>query len=278
MAINKSKGAMYIDVDGTVNFIKGKCAAADCLYCFMKYGFRRNLKAYQEPYKLVQKEFDTFDAEPRSRIFCGSATDMWKAPGEYISKVLDFCTLQEEENEIDWLFQTKFPVEVSRWIQHLPRNCMIGVTLETNRVYEQRISKAPSPPTRAYSMKQLLDLWTKFTVHKRLPDSYLPRIMVSIEPIMPFDLEPFVEMIRSLKPEYVSVGMDTQGAFREHDIEMVKMPDLTSLVEWLGEFTQVKMKPNVLQVAGTMSLKKELSKILNELPGVTMLQRRKKNE
>lgn len=277
MPINASLGNMYIDIDGTVNFIKGACDA-DCLYCFMKYGFRKNLKVYQEPYKLVQKEFDTFDAEPRSRIFCGSATDMWKAPAEYIREVLEFCILQEIENEIDWLFQTKFPVEVSRWIQYLPRNCMIGVTLETNRVYERRISKAPSPPTRAYSMKQLMDLWIKFTVHKRLPDSYLPRIMVSVEPAMPFDLEPFVEMIRTLEPEYVSIGVDTQAAFIQHGIEKPTIAKLFRLSEALGAFTQVKVKPNVLSLADEMVDRGFIAKTFDSQSNVTMLQRRRKNE
>ena len=63
--INPSRGDMYPDVDGTINFIRGKCEA-DCLYCFMKYGFRAKLKAYQKPYHLVEKEFETFDAEPGS--------------------------------------------------------------------------------------------------------------------------------------------------------------------------------------------------------------------
>ena len=274
MPVNVSKGSMYPDVDGTINFIRGACEAS-CVYCFMKYGFRANLKAYKEPYKLVEKEFETFDAEPGSRIFCGSATDMWRAPVDCIRKVLEFCLKQEEENEIEWLFQTKYPNSVSRWIQHLPRNSMIGVTLETNRSYDKRISRAPSPTSRAYAMKSLLDLWTKHYLHHGLSISYSPRIMVSIEPIMEFDLEPFVDMIRSLETEYVSIGVDTQGAFLEHDIELVKMPNLTTLAERLGEFTQVKIKPNVLRVAETMNLKKALAKILNDLPGVTFLERRK---
>lgn len=274
--INASSGNMYPDVDGTINFIRGACSAS-CVYCFMKFGHRATIKAYHEPYHLVEKEFKEFKPEHKARLFCGSATDMWKAPASYIREVLEFCIKQEEEYEIEWLFQTKFPVAVSRWIAHLPRNCMVGVTLETNRVYDQFISKAPSPPDRAYAMRQLLDLWTKTTIHRNLPDSWLPRIMVSIEPIMEFDLEPFVDMIRSLETEYVSIGVDTQGVFLKNDIELVKMPDLISLAERLGEFTQVKIKPNVLRVAERMNLRPALAKILNDLPGVTLLQRRKRD-
>lgn len=275
--INLSRGAMYPDVDGTVNFIKGKCVA-DCVYCFMKYGFRAGMKSYEGPYTLVQKEFDTFDAEPRSRIFCGSATDIWQAPNTYIREVLEFCIKQEEENEIEWLFQTKFPVAVPRYVQLLPRNCMVGVTLETNRVYEQYISKAPDPVVRAYAMKQLLDLWTKWVVHKQLPDSYLPRIMVSIEPIMEFDLEPFVEMIQTLEPEYVSIGMDTQNAFREHDIRIPSLSDVCLLLSHLGRITEVKVKPNLLSLADSFYGRGQFANVIEEIPGVTLLHRRKRDE
>ncbi len=36
-------------------------------------------------------------------------------------------------------------------------------------------------------------------------------VMVTIEPIMDFDLEPFVEMIKNTKPKFVNIGADSKG-------------------------------------------------------------------
>ena len=74
-----------------------------------------------------------------------------------------------------------------------PDNVYHGVTLETNR--STPMSKAPSPLQRY----QIMTL-----------DEH-PHKFISIEPIMDFDLNPFVQMIFDINPEIVEVGADNYG-------------------------------------------------------------------
>ena len=68
-------------------------------------------------------------------------------------------------------------------------------TLETNRDEGYRkISKAPRPSVR-YQQFKALDY---------------PRKVVTIEPVMDFDLRVFGGWIRSLRPEYVWLGLNSK--------------------------------------------------------------------
>ena len=68
-------------------------------------------------------------------------------------------------------------------------------TLETNRDQGYRkVSKAPRPSVR-YEQFKALDY---------------PRKVVTIEPVMDFDLRTFVAWIRSIRPEYVWVGYNSK--------------------------------------------------------------------
>ena len=66
-------------------------------------------------------------------------------------------------------------------------------------------------------------------------------IMVSIEPIMDFDLEVMVKWMQEIKPEFVSIGADSgNNHLPEPTPEKVK-----ALIEALQEFTFVKIKDNL---------------------------------
>jgi len=73
---------------------------------------------------------------------------------------------------------------------------ILGATIETNREeLVRRISKAPPP---AFRLRQLLSL-----KH--------PRKMITIEPILDFDLDEFVEWIVAVKPWRVYIGYDSHS-------------------------------------------------------------------
>lgn len=72
------------------------------------------------------------------------------------------------------------------------KNVYHGCTIETNRAYPQSISKAPEVNLR-HGIMAALESDHKF---------------ISIEPIMDFDLDVFVEWIRDIQPEIVEVGAD----------------------------------------------------------------------
>ncbi len=69
-----------------------------------------------------------------------------------------------------------------------------------------------------------------------------PRKFVTIEPILDFDLEPFVEWIREIGPERVYIGYDSR---RKRDLPEPSLEKTQELVRRLTEFTVVKLKRHI---------------------------------
>jgi len=210
MGLNKSKGNMYPFVTHTFNVIKGKCPH-DCSYCYMK--------RYPQPeLHFDEKELKT-NLGSGNIIFVGSSCDMWAddISDMWISSILNHC-IEYDSNK--YLFQTKNP---RRFYQRVyPDNTTLGTTIETNRNYG--ISKAVVPYNRAYEMAHM----------------YLPT-MVSIEPIMDFDLETLSRWMEEIKPIFVSIGADSgNNHLPEPPTDKIK-----ALIEALKEFTEVKLKANL---------------------------------
>jgi hypothetical protein len=95
---------------------------------------------------------------------------------------------------------------------------VLGATIETNRDYP--VSEAPTSAERYRAMVEL---------------PYRNKL-VSIEPIMDFDLETFVQWIREIKPLLVHVGYDNYNC-RLPEPQLSKTKEL---IENLGTFTGVK--------------------------------------
>ncbi len=192
MGLIKSKGNMYDFVDFTWNPIKGKCEY-DCKYCYMKKW--RHLK----PPRLVEKEFYEFTADMNKYgegqyIFVGSSIDMF-APGipdEWILKVLKFCGLYKNE----YLFQSKNPIRFLDFKLDFPPDTMFGTTIESNRDYPE-LSKAPKIIDRVDAMISLAceDFKT----------------MVTIEPVLDFDVDTMALIINNMEPTWTNLGADSCG-------------------------------------------------------------------
>ena len=214
MPLNKSKGNMYPWVTHTWNIIKGKCPH-DCSYCYMK-------KWPQSELHFDEKELTT-DLGSGNTIFVGSSCDMWgkDIPFQWIEKVLYHCRNWNNK----YLFQTKNP---ARFIDYTFPDCILGTTIESD-IYYPEISKAPAPLER------------KIALH------YLPQsipVMVSIEPIMEFNLETMVKWMQEIKPQFVSIGADSQ----HHNLPEPSSDKVKALIEALKEFTEVKIKDNLKRV------------------------------
>jgi hypothetical protein len=87
------------------------------------------------------------------------------------------------------------------------------------------ITSAPSPLERATAFQQI----------------YWKRKMISIEPIMDFDLEELVVWIKNLKPEFVSIGADSQ----RNNLPEPSKEKIERLIEELKKFTEIKLKSNL---------------------------------
>jgi len=132
---------------------------------------------------------------PNSKIVfvCGNG-DITFATPRIIFRIIDAIKKYGKPNQIFYL-QTKNPRCLQPYLFLLPNNVIILTTLETNRDKGYNlISKAPVP-TKRY--KDFLEL--KY-----------PRKIVTIEPIMDFDVDIFSGWILSIKPEYIWIGYNSR--------------------------------------------------------------------
>lgn len=216
MALNKSKGNMYSWITHTWNPIRGKCPH-ECSYCFMK---DRDVG----PLRLDPKALADSLGTGRT-IFVGSSTDMWAdaVRGEQIWQVLNQCRYYDGNK---YIFQTKNPNRFFHFILEFPARTILGTTLESNRQYGQSIH-APLPAQRAAVF-----------VDRRLQRF---KKMVSIEPIVAFDLEIFSRWIKGINPAFVSIGADSKG----HNLMEPTAQELKELISALSAITKVKLKKNL---------------------------------
>lgn len=221
MPLNKSKGNMYNFCTHTWNPIRGRCSHS-CVYCFMKRFATGDLR-------IVESEFETSLGEGNT-IFVGSSTDMWADNVDYfwIKKALEHCRKYSNNT---YLFQTKNPktfINHCNPFEKFPDNTILGVTIETNRS-TKAISKAPNPIDRANDMALI-------AIEK----------MVSIEPILDFDLDEFVELIARIEPKFVSIGADS----KRHELPEPSSHYVLNLIKRLKKFTDIRMKHNLQRIIG----------------------------
>lgn len=217
MSLNKSKGNMYSWTTHTWNPIRGKCPHG-CVYCFMK---DRDVG----PLRLEEKALEDKLGSGRT-IFVGSSTDMWAAavPSDWILRVLEIIDAHSEWAQNSYIFQSKNPSRFFNFAEKIRPRSILGTTLETNRRYGQEWY-APPPWARAAAFLHL----KKF------------RKMISIEPVMAFDLKIFVEWIQQINPAFVSIGADSKG----HKLPEPTAQELKDLVVELSAITEVKLKRNI---------------------------------
>ena len=219
MSLRESKGNMYPWVTHTWNPISGLCRHA-CLYCYMRrYPLR--------PVRLKAEDLRE-DLGSGRVIFVGSGTDMFafNIPNAWIKAVLLHCRFYPGNQ---YLFQSKNPWKFTFFNGLYPANTIFGTTLESDIGY-QDLSQAPLPAARVEAMGSLKWL----------------RRMVSIEPVLRFNPKKFINMIKAIKPEFVSIGADSQG----HKLPEPTPRELEALIGALRGFTEIKLKKNLGRILG----------------------------
>ena len=194
------------------NCYNGKCWARLMTIRFSKkwgYDFRPKF----HPERLKRK------FKPNTLVFVCSMGDMFGnwVKDEWILKI--FKVIQANP-QTTFFLQTKNTMKMWLYQYNLTPNVIISTTLETNREYN--VSKAPPPWDRYY--------WFKRIKHKRKH--------VSIEPIMDFDFDEFLYMIKEIKPEAVSIGYDNYGA----NLPEPPLLKTQSFIQELRKFTEVHIK------------------------------------
>jgi len=194
MKLNKSKGNMYEFVTFTGNVIKGKCPY-DCTYCYCKKWGKQSELHFDE--KELAKEMNYAGVGMAAEtIFVGSSCDMWAddIPDEWIKRVLNHCS----SYLATFLFQSKNPMRFIELLElkefTFPKYRMFCTTIESNIDYPQ-ISKAPKIIERANAMKLLKERGEK--------------VMVTIEPVLDFDVDLFSFLIDKINPDFLNIGADS---------------------------------------------------------------------
>jgi len=218
--LNIRRGNMYSTVSHTWNAVSGKCMH-NCVYCYVK-----KFVEHQRSIHLVQEEFKT-DLGNNNTIFVGSGADMFadNVSPHWIVRILDYC----DKFDNHYLFQSKNPANMLKYIDHpVFRKSEVGTTIETNRHYPTAMQKAPMIMERVAAMEK---------ISEKGVDTY-----VTCEPIMDFDLDEMVVLIRRCHPKIVYVGRNSWSSISlpEPSNEQVE-----SLIVSLRAFTNVELKDNV---------------------------------
>lgn len=194
----ETRSRMY-DNAKTWNVFKG--CGFFCAYCepsFQKQSKRQ--KKCMRCYRYIPH----WHEERLSRIpsadvifVCGSADISFCAP-KHTRKIIN--RIKEHNMKCPYktyYFQSKRPEYFKKFLTEFPDNVILVTTLETNRDSGyHKISKAPAPTVRYHQFRNL----------------EYPRKVVTIEPVMNFDLDVFPGWIIDLDPEYVWLGYNSRPA------------------------------------------------------------------
>ena len=201
----KSESNMYAKAK-TWNPFKG--CRFDCTYCgpSFKKQAKRQKRLCQECYDYEPHCHEARLAKiPTAEIIfvCGNA-DISFCPRSFTRKIIE--RIKKHNVRCSYkthYFQSKKPSYFAPFLADFPENVILLTTLETNRDSGYRaVSKAP-PPSERYRQFKALDYRRK---------------VVTIEPMLDFDLRVFGSWIRSLRPEYVWLGFNSKP-------ESVKIPE-----------------------------------------------------
>ena len=234
--MNKQNGNMYDFVSHTSNPIKGLCPH-ECSYCYMN-GIYTHYKNLDRRMRLDEKELSTSYGQGKF-IFIGSSTDMFanEVSTEWILKVYNHC-LEYGENR--YLFQSKNPQRflepalINHPLMQRRDSVFFATTIETNRE-EPVVSRAQSMRERVIAM----------TMMRKLGFG----VMVTIEPIMDFDLDELLSMMNLIQPFQVNVGCNTSRSVHLPEPSRAK---LMAFVENLRRLTSVKLKSNSSKILGDL--------------------------
>ena len=179
--LTESRGNMY-EWAKPWNPLGGKCMH-ECSYCstnnwkrfpVMMDKYSGEPRLYSDLFKLPKKP---------ATIFVAAQNDLFanNISYQFIQRVLKECRKNTQHR---YFFQTKNPDRFIDFLPDFPKGSILCTTIETNRWYPEIMGHAPHPELRAFSMNRI--------------DSYEKHI--TIEPIMDFDLDEMVSMIKYSGP------------------------------------------------------------------------------
>jgi protein gp37 len=204
-----------------MNFLAGVCPHL-CQYCSTQKFYYPVLKEkYSGEIRLNEKAMNE-NLGHGNYIFVCSQMDLFaeSIPLAFIAPILERCKKYDNQ----YLFQTKNPARLIKYVPYLPVKSTICTTIETNRIYPE-MGNTPSPFDRAIAMS-LIDL---------------PKL-VTLEPLMAFDLEKLINLVKISKASTCNIGANSYNK--------IKLPEPTKaevleLIAELEKFAKVNLKSNL---------------------------------
>ena len=217
MPLKKTSGNMYSFITHTWNPVKGKCGY-NCSYCYVKKWKK------EQPLYLNKNELRA-DLGMGNFIFVCSGCDLFHPdiPDKWIMKVIEH-TYSGFGNR--FLYHTKNPNRaVELWEEGYfgENNTTLCVTVESNIPWPG-ISEAPQPYDRIYAASQ----WPA-------------DLMITVEPVMDFDVMTFSEMILSCATVQVNIGADSL----RKNLPEPSQEKLENLIDLIAPQTKVHLKKNL---------------------------------
>ena len=193
--------------------------------CYVR-SFRNYQRDWTGPVRLLEKELSVNYGEGKT-IFIEHCNDMFAegVPDAFIEYILAHVELYPKNT---YLFQTKNPARLLKWYGRLPSPAILGTTIETNFSVGQW-SKAPHPRKRYEAMLELrheIDDCFGYGQEGE-PD----KLMLTIEPIMKFNLDELSSWIIELKPDFINIGADS----KHHGLPEPTKDEVMALVKVLGD-------------------------------------------
>lgn len=242
MPLVVSRGNMYEWITHCHSHLRGGCPH-DCVYCYVK-SFRNYERDWTGPVRLVEKELRVDYYAPwrgmkvvdgkfsdvshldgtGKTIFIEHCSDLFAegVPDECISRILTHTRMYPKNH---YLFQSKNPARMVYWYQEMPCEILpaniLGTTIETNRDVPRTppfLTKAPDPRMRYEAMCELRQMVGKDD-----------KLMVTIEPILQFDLNVLSEWIIDIKPDFINLGADS----KRHNLPEPTREEVLALVDVL---------------------------------------------
>jgi DNA repair photolyase len=218
MPLRKATGNMYEFIDWSWNAVKGECPY-QCSYCYVgRWGNKQN------PLHLDEKELRR-DLGRDKFIFVCSGCDLFHpaVPEDWINTVYA-RTLEYPGNQ--YLWHTKNPQRYLNWRESFGNNDVLCATIETNFHIPEIMGNAPAPEKRANAVAVL-------------PEKY--KRMITVEPIMKFNLKDFSYMILCTHPDQVNIGADSGN----NKLPEPTAKEIRSLMRVLERYTKVVPKDNL---------------------------------
>jgi hypothetical protein len=217
MPLKKATGNMYSFVTHTWNPLKGFCPF-NCSYCYThRWGD-------QNPLHLDEKELRV-NLGAGNFIFVCSGCDLFHPE---VSEN-DFARIMAHVREYQdnrYLLHTKNPeriLELAHKGYSWPGGSIVCVTVESD-IWCSQMGNAPVPFGRLNDLARISG-----------------EKMITIEPVMDFNIGQFSELIQHCKPVQVNIGADSG---HNHLLEPGE-GKLRALIEELEPFTKVHLKKNL---------------------------------